>query len=208
MNGSKLRVRRATIEDLGTLRPLWESMHFSIADLEKRLTEFQVVENTEGNVLGGIGFQNFQHQARIHSEAYTDFAVADTARTLLWERLKTLSSNHGVFRLWTRENAPFWRQTGFHAADAETMQKLPADWNTEGPAWSTLPLKDESAMISIEKELALFMQSEKQRTARAFQHARMLKTFATVLAIIFAMFVLCAIIFLLRKNPNALTPGR
>ena len=204
MNGSNLRVRRATIEDLGTLRPLWESMRFPVAELEKRITEFQIVVDPEGKVLGGIGFQNAKHQARLHSEAYTDFAIADTARTMLWERIKTLSSNHGVFRMWTRENAPFWNQTGFHAADSETMEKLPAEWNTEGPAWSTLPLKDESAMISIEKELALFMESEKQRTARAFQQARVLKTIATVLAIIFAIFIMGAVVYLLKKNPNAL----
>ena len=45
------RVRRATLDDLPALKPLWESMRFSVEDLEKRLTEFQVAENAQGEIV-------------------------------------------------------------------------------------------------------------------------------------------------------------
>src|SRR5207248_483320 len=76
MTASTLRVRRATVEDLETLRPLWTSMHLPVAELEPRLTEFQVVENAEGEVMGGIGFEITERQGRLHSEGFTDFAIA------------------------------------------------------------------------------------------------------------------------------------
>ena len=47
MTASTNRVRRATLDDLGALKPLWTSMRLPAADLEKRLTEFQVIESAE-----------------------------------------------------------------------------------------------------------------------------------------------------------------
>jgi N-acetylglutamate synthase-like GNAT family acetyltransferase len=205
MTAPTLRIRRATVDDLVTLRPVWVSMALPGADLEKRLTEFQVVETTEGKVIGGLGFQIGDRQARIHSEAYSDFSFADAARLLFWERIQTLAMNHGIFRLWTQEHSPFWSRNGFQKANDETLKKLPAVWMNDYP-WLTLQLKDETAMVSIEKELALFMQEEKQRSARALQHAQTLKTIALFVAILLLLLVLGAAIFIIRKHPELLHP--
>jgi hypothetical protein len=207
MTATALRVRRATQDDLGVLRPLWESMRFSVADLERRFTEFQVAENAAGQLVGAVGFQMTSGQGRIHSEAFTDFSLADTARPLFWDRLHTLAVNHGITRLWTQENAPFWNRSGLHAADAEELQKLPAEWNEFTLPWFTLKLKSEEAFASLEKELDLMIRTEKQRTARVLEHAKTLKNIATVIAVILALFVLVAGFFLLRNNPGLLTPG-
>ena len=118
-----------------------------------------------------------------------------------------MTVNHGIVRLWIRDPAPFWKQHGFIAADAETLKRLPASWAQQTSGWFTLKLKDEESILSLEKELALFMESEKQRTARAFQQARMLRTFATLLAVVFAIFVVIAVVFILRKNAS-LPAGR
>ena len=56
--------------------------------------------------------------------------------------------------------------------------------------------------------LAMFMAAEKERSARVFQQARFMKTIATILAIIFAIFILGAAIYILKKNPTLLHPGR
>jgi hypothetical protein len=202
MNSAQYRVRRATLDDLHALRPLWESMRFPVADLERRLTEFQVGETADGRVLGAVGFQISGRHARIHSEAYADFAEADPMRPLLWDRLHALAKNQGVARLWTQEGAPFWTRCGLRRADAEAFKKLPPEWRQETGAWLTLQLKDEDVIVSLEKELAMFMQAEKQRTARAFQQARALKFIATLAAIILAIFVAVAVIYMLRKNPG------
>ena len=202
------RVRRATLDDLGALKPLWEAMRFSVEDLEKRLTEFQVAENAQGEVVGTIGFRMSGRHGCIHSESYADYSIADIARPLFGERLKVLSANHGIVRLWTQENAPYWGREGFVAADEETLKKLPPAWFNETPAWLTLQLKSEEAFVSMEKELAVFMQAEKARTTKIYEQARILKFVATIAAVIFGVFVIGALIFLMRKNGVSLIPRR
>jgi N-acetylglutamate synthase-like GNAT family acetyltransferase len=45
MKSANLRIRRATVDDLAALKDIWASMRLPPDELEKRLTEFQVVEN-------------------------------------------------------------------------------------------------------------------------------------------------------------------
>src|SRR5690348_12741443 len=207
MSAATLRVRRATVEDLAILRPMWESMHLPVATLEPRLTEFQVVENAEGEIVGGIGFQIGGSQGHLHNEAFTDFGVADAARELLCKRIQTLATNHGVFRLWMRETSTFWTRLGFKPASEEELKRLPAAWNTEGATWFTLQLKDEVAIGAVEKELAMFMSAQKRHSERTMEQLRVLKALALVVAIIFAMIAFGAAFYLLLKRPDLLHPG-
>jgi N-acetylglutamate synthase-like GNAT family acetyltransferase len=202
------RVRRATLDDLGALKPLWESMRFPVDDLEKRLTEFQIAENAQGEVVGGIGFRMSGRHGCLHSESYSDFSVTDHVRPLIWDRLKVLTANHGVARLWTQENAPFWTRQGFQPASEENLKNLPPAWSNDGRSWLTIQLKSEEAFVSLEKELSVFMQAEKARTTKMFERARMMKFIALMLAIVFAVFVIGAVVFLMRKNGGTLLPQR
>jgi len=208
MTAATMRVRRATVEDLDQLRPMWEAMHLPGVALEPRLTEFQVVENPEGQIVGGIGFQIGGTQGHLHSEAFTDFGVADASRELLWKRIQTLAANHGILRVWMRDNTPFWVQLGFKAATEDELQRLPVNWNTEGPPWYTLQLKDEAALGAVDKELAMFMSASKRNSERTMEQLRFLKTTALIVAVIFAIIAFGAAFFLLMKRPDLLHPGR
>lgn len=208
MTSANYRVRRATLDDLGALKPLWESMRFPAAELEKRLTEFQVAENSRGEVIGGIGFRMSGRHGCLHSESYSDFSVADEVRPLVWERLQVLNANHGVARLWTQETSPFWRQQGFQPPQTEQLKNLPEAWKNEGAPWLTLQLKSEEAFVSLEKEFGLFMAAEKERTKKMFEQARLIKMIATLLALVFAAFVIVAMVYLFKKNPGILNRGR
>jgi len=204
MNPSDYKVRRATVDDLPTLKTIWESMHLSVADLEPRLTEFQVAEGPGGKVVGAWGFQILGRQGRIHSEAFNDFGAADIVRPMFWSRLQSLTANHGVVRLWTQENIPFWNRNGFQKPNDAAMERLPEPWNRSAPGWLTLQLKDEEAITSLDKEFALFMESEKQNSARALGQAKILKTFVTILAFIFIIVLLGLAVWALlnRKKVN------
>ena len=205
MNASNYRVRRATLDDIGELNALWESMRFTTEDLAKRVTEFQVAESAEGGLIGAVGLQIAERQGLIHSEAFTDFALADHLRPLLWDRLHSLATNHGLHRLWTREAAPFWHQCGLQRPEPETMEKLPAAWRGHTSGWLTVKLKEDvEAVLSADKEFALFMQSERQRTERALQQARVLKQIATLIAVALFILVLGAAGWLIMKNPQLL----
>ena len=140
MNPTSYRVRRATVDNFEALKALWTSMNFPAADLEKRLTEFQVAEDENGNIVGAIGFQFLDRQGLIYNEAFADFSVADQVRPLLWTRIQSLAMNHGVARLWTRENAPFWTHSGLQPAKPEMLERLPEAWDRSAPGWLTLRL--------------------------------------------------------------------
>jgi N-acetylglutamate synthase-like GNAT family acetyltransferase len=193
MNLPGLRIRRATTDDLPGLKPLWRSMLLPADELEKRLTEFQVAETADGKLIGAIGVQIAGRHARLHSESYVDFAHADAARQLFWERLQTLASNHGVFRLWTQESSPVWSGYGFRSATAAKLANLPTAWQPARGEWFTLQLKDEETIAqALDEDLAAFMSLERQNTERAFQQARTLKTVITVIG--FTIGIVCFVI--------------
>ena len=201
MSPTHLRVRRATTDDFQSLRSLWHSMRLPADELEKRLTEFQVIETADGQIVGAIGVQIIRQHALLHSEGYTDFSVADAARELFWERIQTIAAHHGVFRLWTQENSPFWARWGFQPANAETLARLPEDWKRSEGKWLTFQLKDEEAIATADKELAQFRELEKNRTAETLEQARtMTKTFTVFLFIVGIVSIGIALYLLIRRG--------
>jgi len=187
MSTSEFRVRRATVDDLAALKALWEVMRIPDLGLEKRLTEFQLAEDVTGKPVGAIGFQISQRHGLIHSEAFSDFGSADQIRSQFWSRIQSLAMNHGVVRLWTRENAPFWTHNGLQAVDPEHLTRLPESWDRTAPGWLTLRLKDEDVMASVDQEFELFVSAEKQRSAVALSQAKRLKTIITILGLLIAL---------------------
>jgi N-acetylglutamate synthase-like GNAT family acetyltransferase len=198
-----LRVRRATLDDLATLRTIWLSMRLPAEELEKRLKDFQVVESADGNVLGAVGIQFSKQHALLYGEGYSDFSVADAARQLFWQRFEALAANNGIFRIWTQETSPFWTRWGFQPANAEILSRLPDEWKTSESKWFTLELKNEEAVTAaLENKFAGFMDAEKQQTARVAEKARTLKTVITIVG--FTIGILCigiAIYMLIHRNP-------
>jgi N-acetylglutamate synthase-like GNAT family acetyltransferase len=204
VNPQPLRIRRATTDDLESLKSLWSSMRLPADELEKHLTEFQVVEDADGKILGGIGIRFSKPHAWLHSEGFADFSVADAARQLFWERIQILAANHGVFRVWTRERSPFWKSFGFQPPNAETLARLPEEWKSEPDgAWLTLQLKNEEAIAAaLEKEFPAFMDAEKKQTARVLEQAKILRNIVTVIGFAFGILSFgFAIYLLIHLNP-------
>ena len=206
---SNYRVRRATLEDLDQLTALWRTMHFDSDCLAKGITEFQVAETAEGRLLGAVGLQIAERQGRIHSEGFMDFALAEHLRPLLWERINSLAANHGLLRLWTQEQAPFWNRCGLVKADEDIGGKLPGAWRGSSSAWLTLKLREDlDALISLDKEFAMFRELQKQNTERTLQRARTLKTILSVVAFLLFGTVLAWAVYVFLKNPQLLQPRR
>lgn len=204
MSPGQLQIRRATVDDLPALRSLWETARLPADDLENRLTEFHVVES-DGNFAGALGIQVIRQYARIHSEDYADFSVADSARELFWERIQKLSANLGVFRVWTQETSPFWTRWGFQPANTETLARLPDEWKTLEGRWLTLELKNEEAINhALKTQVTGLMDFEKEQTARVAGQARALRLLVIIGC--FTFFVLClvasVIIIMRRMNPH------
>jgi len=181
VTATSLKVRRANVDDLPALRSLWQNLKWDVAALESRLTEFQIVEH-RGEFAGAIGVQLRETSVMLHSEDYANFAVADAARELFWERIQKLASNHGAFRVWTQEASPFWTRWGFQLANEATLQRLPVEWQPLAGRWLTLELKNEDAIkAALGNQFASFMATEKQQTDQVAAKARKITNLITVL---------------------------
>lgn len=201
MNPAEFKVRRATVEDVPELGPLLASTVLSSAHLEKRFTEFQLAEGPDGRLVGAMGLQVAGKQAKIHSEAYPDFALVDTLRPLLWERMQNLAQTQGLTRLWTQETAPFWKQAGFEPATQEQRNKLPAAFGSTKGEWLTLKLKDDiDALISVDDEFEAFAAAQRVEREKMMAHARTLKWVAAVVAGTLFLFTIYWLFYYLARH--------
>jgi N-acetylglutamate synthase-like GNAT family acetyltransferase len=205
MSQPAYRVRRATVDDLESLRKLWLAMSFPLDGLDKRVTEFQVVETDEGGICGMAGLEVSGRQGRLHGEAFLDFSHADELRGLLWQRLQMVAANRGVARYWTEETAPFWRQAGFDCPNDAALTKFPANWGGEKSRWLTLQAWDEDAVEkSLAKDLAQFKDYERAQQEIVLRRGRMINFIATMLAVILAIFVGIFTVRLLQNHLESL----
>jgi N-acetylglutamate synthase-like GNAT family acetyltransferase len=199
MNPVPFSLRRATAEDLPKLTELWREAKIPTNELEKHFTEFQVAESPDQQLLGAIALRISGKDGFVHSESFGDFALADQLRPKFWERLQSMSQNHGLYRLWTVEDAPYWKQSGFGPIPADHREKVPGTFGIAPDKGLLLVLKDESAIIrSIDKEFEAFRLAERERTDRVLSQAKTLKNLGLLIAIGLLLFVLGAGFYLLR----------
>ncbi|MEN9574626.1 MAG: hypothetical protein RL514_2481 [Verrucomicrobiota bacterium] len=189
MTAPQFPARRATLDDLPALRPLWEAERLDAVGLEKRLTEFQVVCDVSDQVIGAVGMQRHLHHGLLHSEVFADFALADTLRPLLWERLRTVGRNYALARMWTRESSQFWRIAGFDPPDEELLAKFPAAFGPpENGSLFTLKLRDDPfAEMTPEQEEVLLKQHLRADTDKMLRQAQTLRRCAIIVAIGFTL---------------------
>lgn len=205
MNPQSCNIRRATLEDVPFLRPLWNDAQLPVNELEKRFTEFQLVEDEDGELLGAIGLTMVQRQGHIHSEAFIHPEAEDMVRPLLWERLGVLARNHGLVRFWCMEEAPFWRYyAGFKEANPAELENMPAGFGDSTKHWLTLQLMDEShPLLNMEQHLELFRQEQLKNMEKMRSRANFLRILASVIAfLLFFMIVIGGVLLLRKRNPQ------
>jgi len=201
MSSTGYKVRRATSDDVPQLIAIWREAQLPIHVLEKRFTEFQVADAGDGKLAGAIGLKISGKNGLIHSETIPNFELVDVMRPLLWERMQNVAGNHGLYRFWTQESSPFWKQRDFATPAPDVIKRLPADFPSAEGDWLTLQLKDEVAIeLSLDKEFAVFRESERERTERMMDQAKLLKGLATLMAVLLFIFVLAASFYLLKQR--------
>ena len=200
MTTQTAQVRRATIEDLPRLVELWQAEKLAVVECEKHFKEFQVVEE-EGKVTGAVALQIVGGDGLLHSEVFAHPEHADTLREKLWERVRMIAGNHGLFRLWSQLAAPYWK-SAFQEASAELTAKVPAAFAKQDRPWLYVQLKEDVATdVSLDKEFALFREAEREQTQKLFQQARFFKVLAIGLGIgVLILVVVWAFMFLKTQN--------
>ena len=165
-------------------------------DLERRFREFQVIEAEDAELLGAIGIQIAGHDGCLHSEVFTHPEQSDLLREQVWPRLQTVAHNHGLVRLWTSSEAPFWHASGFSAATADQLAHRPAAFVGTTPPGRFLQLKEVSAEAIVEKEFAVFREAEREKAQQLMRHGRLLKLIATLIGVaVFILAIIWAVMF-------------
>ena len=200
MSAPGYRIRRATTDDLEQLTAVWAAAALPAGELDKQFTEFQVAESAEGQIVGAVALQIAGSEGRIHSEAFADFALSDTLRPLLWQRLEIVARNHGLFRIWTAETAPFWKKdAGFATAPG----RPPEAFGAARGIWLALRLKDEGADPNLlEAQFQLFREAERARRERLLQRAAAVKIAGTLIAVLLFIFSIGVLVWFFRHRPR------
>jgi N-acetylglutamate synthase-like GNAT family acetyltransferase len=191
-------IRRATTDDLEKLIEVWRAAALPAADLEKQFTEFQVAESADRQIVGAIALQVVGTDGRVHSETFVDFGLSDTLRPLLWRRLETVARNHGLFRLWTAETAPFWKKD---AGFTNPSGQPPEAFGSGSGSWLALRLKEEGADPALlETQFNLFRETERASREKLLQRAAALKLAGTAIAVLLFVFSLAVLIWFFRHR--------
>lgn len=191
MTDQTFHFRRATLEDIDVLRGLWQTALFPLYDLEKRLTEFQIVEGVDGRLLGALGMCVQGEEAFIHHEAYTHPSTEAAIREKLWNRLKFLFGNQSAHRIWTCEKADFWKQAGFRKPTVEEKTKFPSDFGSSGKDTLLMyPLKDMKAERMIEKKIIELQAAREVEEVQLEKRTRIIRIVSFSLAGFFMVLLL------------------
>jgi len=191
--------RRANLEDLPALLALWEKSRLPGIQLEKFLTEFQIVANERGEVLASVGLQVDGPDALVHSEAVADAASpeAEAHRAALWTRMQIVLRNQGVSRVWTLEDDAYW-QSVFQPAKPGEIAALKSTFADPAASWLMIQLLDEARVNKLVNEQVILrggsLDGERQEFNETIRRARLIAYSITMIVIIilvtFAIYLL------------------
>ena len=189
--------RRANLEDLPALLRLWEKSNLPGVQLEKYLTEFQVIDAPEGGLLAAIGLQIDGDEALVHSEAIATEAEADACRLGLWTRMQIVVRNQGIQRVWTLEDADYWRGL-FKPASREEIAGLKASFADPTASWYRVRFLDENQVNKLVNQQVLLrggsLEGDRAELAEAIRRAKIIAysiaTGVIILLVVFALYML------------------
>lgn len=166
------------------------------------ISEFQMTVDEDGLLTGAIGLLIEGNQALLHSEAIRAGADPDLARSALWRRVQTVARHQGVHRVWTQEDADYWRTSGFSPVPPPLVDRVQASFLKSADSWTACDLMDpERAKAAVNEQLAI-LEAERMREADEFQgKVRIFRAFALLLAFI----VLAGCLWLMYRVAS--TPG-
>lgn len=197
-----MKARRATYDDLPQLIALWKLEKLDADDLEKRFTEFQVVED-EGKVIGAIGLQMWTHQGVLHSESIGRAELGDTLRQMLWERVQVVARNHNIDRVWTLLPAQYWQSAGFGRPTEQQLEKFPDGFGDRTLKWQLLMLRGEQGSADvIEKQFAMLRALQAQEKEQFQTRVATFKKVAIGVTAVVAVLVIAWAIVVFRYGPR------
>ncbi len=72
-----------------------------------------------------FGFRVAANQGFLHSVCIDDEENTDLIQILIWERLESLSNNHGIYALWSTPANDIWEPKKLSKPPPENLEKCP-----------------------------------------------------------------------------------
>ena len=192
--------RRATVDDIEALSRLWQHANLDVAELEKRLTDFQIAEAPTGDIIAAIGLHTNAQQGRMHSEAYLDEFNIPVLRPKLFERIKNVAQNYGLIRIWTLAD-PAWTDLEFREPNPEEMEAFPPGFGNWKADWRVLKLREDIAAADrIAKEMELFRITNQEENSRIIKQAKVMKFLAISISIVLFVIVALGLFIMVTKS--------
>lgn len=200
MEASPFQARRASVDDLPSLQALWQELGMPWEQLGQFISEFQVVTDENEQLAGAIGLLIEGDDALLHSEAIRNDVEADAVRASMWRRMQIVARNQGAKFLWTQEDAPYWRDSGFGPAPAERLQISKASFLDQSADWRMFLLVDPARIQdALQEQFAILEATRLQNTETFERKVKLFRTFAYLLAL--AVIGGCfALLFVLASN--------
>jgi hypothetical protein len=200
-----LSARRATVEDLPALRLLWQAAGLPWDQLDRFVTEFQVVPGDGETLLGAIGFLVEGTQGLLHTESVTDGESADEVRSALWRRIQIIGRNQGVHQVWTQEDAPFWVTCGFMPASPERLQATSATFLDRTAAWQVFEFAaPEKLKARVDEQMAIWQATRAQEAEELQQRIRNFRNVAVLVATVVVGVMIVLLSIVMRQHPEVM----
>lgn len=204
MESPALSARRATIEDLPALQALWQRAGLPWQELEAYVAEFLVVTRDDGaELLAALGLLVEHNDALLHPEALAETEDADELRAALWRRVQILARNQGIQRLWTQEDADYWRTVGFALPAPPTVAGTTATFVDKSAAWLLCEMIDpDKAKQIVSEQMAIWQAARAQEAAELQAKIRRFRNFAMLLASLVTISTLAIFLYVILRHPE------
>ena len=199
-----LSARRATLADLPALQELWQRTGLPSLELERYVAEFQVVSGEgEQRLLAAIGLLVEGNEALLHTEAIADPELADELRAGLWRRVQIVARNQGVQRIWTQEDAEYWRTGGFGQPTPQELTGATASFVDSSAAWLVCPLGHPAkAGLHVNEQMAIWQTARSQETQEFQTRIRRFRNFALCVAALVTIAACALFLYVFLRHPE------
>ena len=198
-----LSARRATVEDLAALRVLWQAAGLPWDQLDRFVTEFQVVPASDDSMLGAVGFLVEGADALLHSESVAPGEQADEVRSALWRRVQIMGRNQGVHRIWTQEDAGYWSTCGFKVATAEPLGACKATFLDRAASWQVFEFPaPETVKARLDEQMAIWQATRAQEAEAMQERIRNFRNIAVLVATLVIGVMIIMLSVIMRQHPE------
>lgn len=204
MEPPALSARRATVEDLPALQELWRRTGLPALELERYVTEFQVVPGAaEGTLAAALGLMVEGNDALLHTEAIGDHETADALRAGLWRRVQIVARNQGVHRLWTQEDAEYWRTGGFAPPPPQMLAATKASFIDPAATWLVCALVDPAkAGLQVNEQMAIWQSARSQEAQDLQARIRLVRNVALSFAALVTISACALFLYVILRHPE------